>query len=149
MMPIFRLDSVSPALAESFRKASPIKCRRAALVACELAASSAGLTGQEIISALETLRSGTPAMAVVREQLEKLAARFDDEYLRLWDEADEEGDESKKSEALQLFSKNCAVSALVFALTDEPGQLHEAIYEAIVALEDPGDLVRAVENELR
>jgi hypothetical protein len=90
MTPIFRLDSVSPTLAKSFRKASPAKCRQAALVACELAASSAGLASQEVISALETLRRGTPAKAAVREQLENLAARFDDEYLRLWEEGIQE-----------------------------------------------------------
>lgn len=148
-MPIFRLDSVSPMLAESFRKASPAKCRQAALVACELATSSADLAGQEVISALETLRRGTPAKAVVREQIESLAARFDDEYLRLWAQWDEEGDESKKLEALRLFSKACAASALAFALSDDPAQMHEALYEAITALNDPGELVRAVESELR
>jgi len=145
MESVFRLDLVSPTLAESFRRASSAKRRQAAVVACELAASSADLAGREIGLALDALRSGTAGQLDLRQRLEGLVAHFDDEYLRL----DEDGDESKKFETLRLFSKARAVSALALALTDDPGQLHEAIYEAIVALDDPGELVRAVENELR
>jgi hypothetical protein len=145
MMPAFRLDSVAPVLAESFRKASPAKCRQAALVACELAVSSVSLADQEVISALEALRRGTPVKATVRKQIKSLATRFDDEYLRLW----EGGDESKKLEALQLFSKACAALALVFALSDDPEQMHEAIYEAIMAMDDPAEVMRSAGRALQ
>lgn len=141
----FRLDSVSPTLAESFRRATSVKRRQAAVVACELAASSADLAGIEVDLGLAALRGGAAGQLDLRQRIEGLAAHFDDEYLRL----NEEGDESQKAESLRLFSKARAASALAFALTDEPGQLHEAIYEAILALDEPGELVRAVESELR
>jgi len=49
---------------------------------------------------------------------------------------------------LNWFSKARATSALVFALSDEPAHLHEAIYEAIAAVDDPAELVQAVEDML-
>jgi hypothetical protein len=145
MESVFRLDSVSSTLAESFRRASSAQRRQAAVVACELAASSADLEDQEVGLALDAVRSGAARQPGLQKRLESLAAHFDDEYLRL----DEEGDESMKSDAVRLFSKARAASALAFALADEPGQLHEAIYEALAALDDPSELVRAVESELR
>jgi len=75
-----------------------------------------------------------------------LSERLDDEYLRL----DEEGDEAKKPDVLRLFAKARAVSALAFALSDDPSQFHEAVYEAISALvDDPSKVARAVEAALR
>jgi hypothetical protein len=145
MNPIFRLDSISPILAESFRRASPAKCRQAAVVACELATASAGLAGQEVALALDALRRGAAAHPSLQQQLEGVAAQLDDEYLRL----NEEGDESKKSEALRIFSKARAASALAFALSDDPAQLHEVLYEAIAAMSDPHELMRATERELQ
>lgn len=145
MNPFFRLDSVSPILAESFRKASPAKCRQAAIVACELATASAGLAGQEVALALDALRRGAATQPSLRQQLEELAAQLDDEYLRL----QEEGDESMKSEALHTFSKARATSALAMALSDDPTQLHEALYEAIAAMSDPHELVRVTERALQ
>jgi hypothetical protein len=144
MMSIFRLDSVAPKLAESFRRASSAKRKQAARVACELAAVSAGVAGQEIGLALDELRRGSAAEPALRHRLEGLAAQFDDQYLQV----DEEGDDNTKSETLRLFSKARATSALALALTDDPEQLHEAIYEAIAALDDPDELVRVVESEL-
>jgi hypothetical protein len=82
---------------------------------------------------------------LVREQLERLAGRFDDEYLRLEDD----GDPTHKLEALRLFSKARAASALAFGLSDDDTQLHESIYEAITAMDDPGELMRLVESVLR
>ena len=77
--------------------------------------------------------------------MESLAAQLDDEYLRL----DEEGGEAKKPEALRLFSKARAASALGFALSDDPDQLHEAIYEAITAVDDAAEVIRPVAETLR
>jgi hypothetical protein len=144
MMSAYRLDSVSPTLAESFRRAPTAKRRKAARLACEMAASSVGLRDNEILLALEALRSEAPRATTLRGQLERLAASFDDEYLRL----EEEGEEARKLESLRLFSKARAASAVMFALADEAGQLHEAIYEAISSLDNPAELVQAVEAVL-
>jgi hypothetical protein len=142
---IIRLDSVSTTLADAFRKASPEQRRQAASAACELAVSSVGLVGQEIDAALITIRRGATAENSLRQQLEGLASQCDDEYLRL----EEEGGESKKSESLRSFSKARALSALAFALIDDPKPLHEAIYEAIAATDDPSGVVRAAERALQ
>src|SRR5436190_21700411 len=61
---------------------------------------------------------------------------------------DKEGDESKRAEVLRLFSKARAASALGFALSEDPGQLPEAIYEAIAAVEDAAQIVRSVAEVL-
>ncbi|WP_434046052.1 MULTISPECIES: hypothetical protein [Sorangium] len=144
MQTVVRLDSFSPALAERFRKASPQKRRMAAVVACEFASAAAHLSDQEVALALDALRHDKAAPPFLQQRLECLAAQFDDEYLRL----DQEEDESRKPESLRLFSKSRATWALVFALFHDPAQLHEAIYEAIAAMNDPEELVRAIEVEL-
>ena len=144
MEPTFRLDSASPKLAEMIRKASPAKCRQAAIVACELAAASAGLVDQEVALAFDTLRRGTSVPISLQQRLEQLAAQYDAEYLCL----DEEGDESKRSETLRLFSKARATSALAYALS-ENALFHEAIYEAMAALSNPDELEKATERALR
>lgn len=144
-MPVFRLDSVAPSIAERFRQASPSKRRQAALVACERAAASAHLSGQRFGRALDALRGMIGPDPHLRGLLEDAAAEFDNEYFRL----NEEGDGTRQQEALMLFSKARAASALVFALSGDDAQLHEAIYEAITAIDDPGDIVRLVEEALR
>lgn len=145
MTSISRLESLSPRLAESFRQASLLKQRQAALEACIIAVSRVGLEENEVNAAIEMLRCGGAAKSSVREQLEMLAARFDDEYFEL----DEGGDEVTKSEALRLFSKARAATALVFALSEDPGQLHEAVYEAIAAMNDPAEVMQGVDKALR
>jgi hypothetical protein len=144
-MQAFRLDSISCRLADLFRHATPSGRRQAARIACEAAASSAGLTGREVVAATARLRTGAAAGASLRGQLEALAARLDGNYLRL----DQNGDPSDKSEALRVFSKARAASALAFALSSDTAGLHEAIYEAVVAMNDPGELIRLVEEALR
>lgn len=145
MTSISRLESVSPRLAESFRQASPLKQRQAALEACVTAASRVGLEEKEVNAAIEMLRCGSAATPMVREQLETLAARYDDQYFEL----SEEGDEATKSDALLLFSKARVAAALAFALSEDSGQLHEALYEAIAAINDPTEVMQAVEKVLR
>lgn len=142
-MTTYRLDSISPLLAESFRSAPALKRRRAARLASEAALLSVALTEQSVKHAIEVLRSGTHLRPELRAELKALAARFDDEYLRL----DEEGG-TEKSQVLKLFSKARAISALAFALSDNSAELHEAIYEAIAAMEDSRDLVVKVQHAL-
>lgn len=141
---MFRLDSISSDMAESFRHAAPAQRRKAALVACELVASRVGLDA-EGVAALEHLRHGGRGDPDLRRQVERLAARLDYEYLRL----DAEGDEAKRPEMLRLFSNARAASALGFALSEDHGQLHEAIYEAIAAVDDAAEVVHPVGEALR
>jgi hypothetical protein len=142
---MFRLDSISPKLAESFRHATPAQQRKATLAACGLAVSRAGLEGEGVATVLEHLRHGGKVDRDLLRKIESLAALLDDEYFRL----DEEGDETKRPEVLRLFSKARAASALGFALSEEPGQLHEAIYEAIAAVDDPTEVIGPVAEALR
>jgi len=137
MIEAFRLDSVSPTLAERFRQAPQANRRKAARLACEKAASSVGLRDDDVALGLEALRSEALPGSSLRGRLERLVASFDDEYVQL----EEEG---KKAEALSCFSKARATSALVFALSEDATQLHEAIYEAIASLDDPAEFVQSV-----
>jgi hypothetical protein len=142
---MFRLDSISPDLAESFRHATPAHRREATLVTCTIVASRVGLESEEVVAALEHLRHGGEVDLDLLRKIESFAARLDDEYLRL----DDEGDETKRPEVLRLFSKARAASALGFALSADPGQLHEALYEALAAVDDATDVIQPVAEALQ
>lgn len=47
------------------------------------------------------------------------------------------------------FSKARATPAVALALSHDGGNLHEAIYEAIAAVDDPGDIIREAKSTLR
>ena len=138
----FRLDSVARVAAERFRQAPSNKRRQAAQIACEQAVAAVDLVAPEVSEALAVLRGAATLDASLRERLESLAARLDDEYFQL----DESG--GSKQQALVCFSKARATSALMFALAADDAQLHEAIYESISALDEPTKLVRLVERAL-
>jgi len=143
-----RLDSIAEGLANSFRQASELHQRRAASAAALIAASRAGLRGTEVDAALEILRRGGNNGTAVRQRLETLAADLDDQYLRLGEEADEESGQVSP-EALLLFRKARAAAALAFALSPDPEQLHEAVYEAIIASEDREETIRSADMALQ
>ena len=67
-------------------------------------------------------------------------------YLRL---SGGKGDEAKRSGVLRLFSKARAASALGFALSEEPGQFHEALYEALASVDDASEVIRRVAKALQ
>ncbi len=113
-MTTFRLDSISPELADAFRKATPSIRRKAALIASQIAASRAGLDADVVTTALQNLSRGK-VDAGVRQGLENLVAQLDNQYFRL-----SEGQTAAESDALRLFSKARAASALVFASSEDP-----------------------------
>jgi len=140
----FRLDSVSPSLAGAYREASDDQRQRAALAACIVAVAQAGLQGGEVEAALAVLRHERSGRSDVRDKLNRLAAQLDEQYFKLGEEA-----ETTTSEALAAFRKARAAAALGFALSPHSGQLHEALYEAIVASSDQEKAMRAAELVLR
>ena len=119
-------------LAEALRSAPPSARRKAVLVAREIAVSQAKLEGKVITDALESLRHGLPMEEALQEQLKNLVARLDEEYLQLA----EQDDDARKPDVLRLFSRARAASALIFAISEDDGQLHEAVYEAINVVDD-------------
>jgi len=143
-----RLDSISENLANSFRQASELQQRRAASAAAQIAASRTGLRGNEVDAALEILRHGGNDGTAVRQKLETLSADLDDQYLRLGEDADEESGQVS-AEALLLFRKARAAAALAFALSSDSEQLHEAVYEAIIASEDRAETIRSAVKALQ
>jgi hypothetical protein len=144
-MVVYRLDSVVPTLADRYRLASTPKRRQAAAIACQLAASSTEFSGPDVALAIDALRTGTAPDAALCRRIASLAVGFDEAYLRLA-EAENPGD---RTEALRLFSKARAASAIAFGLSGEGTQFHEAIYEAIAAVEDPAEIVRRADEALR
>jgi len=137
----WRLESKVPALANAFRKASSNNRRRAVLVVCERVLPLVGLDGDQIVAGLNALREGRLGDELLQKRLSALSSRFDDEYLRL----QEGDDDAKRPEALRLFSKARAASALSLAQSKDESQLHEAIYEALSAIvDDRSEVVRAV-----
>jgi hypothetical protein len=141
---LLRLDSISASLAESFRKADDEQRRQAALATCLVAIARTGLQGGEIDAAVDFLRHGGDDQPAVRRKLDSLTAQLDEQYFKLSEDAD-----GTTPEALPVFRKARAVAALAFALSPDPGQLHEAIYEAIVASDDEAEAMRAADMALR
>ncbi|HEX7921452.1 MAG TPA: hypothetical protein VF583_10895 [Bradyrhizobium sp.] len=139
-----RLDSISPSLADSFRKADDEQRRHATLTACLVAVAGTSLQGNEIDAAVDFLRHGRGDQLAVRRKLDSLTEKFDEQYLKLSEDAD-----GTTPEALLVFRKARAAAALAFALSPDPGQLHEAMYEAIVASDDQVEAVRAADVALR
>lgn len=145
MTAISRLESALPQLDKLFQKASPLKQKKAVLEACVVAVSRAGLEEVEVKEAIEILRSGGVGKSLLLAQLGRLATAFDDRYFEL----SEKGGEGAKHEALRLFSKARATTALLFALSDHPEHLREALYETSTSMNDPAEIIQVVNNALR
>jgi hypothetical protein len=139
-----RLDSISESLADSFRKADDEQRRHAALATCLVAVARSGLQGNEIDTAVDLLRHGGEDQLAVRRKLDSLTEQFDEQYFKLSEDA-----VGTTQEALLVFRKARAAAALAFALSPDPGQLHEAMYEAIVASDDQAEAVQAADVALR
>ncbi|MEH2500320.1 hypothetical protein V1294_006799 [Bradyrhizobium sp. AZCC 1678] len=139
-----RLDSISASLADSFRKADDEQRRHAALATCLVAVARSGLQGKEIDAAVSLLRHGGGDQLAARRTLDFLTEKLDEQYFEL-----SEGADRTTPGALLVFRKARAAAALAFALSPDPGQLHEAIYEAIVASDDQAEAVRAADEALR
>jgi len=141
---LLRLESISPNLAGTYREANDDQRRRAALVLCSTAVAQVGLQGSEVDAAFAVLRHERREQSDIHQMLDRLAAQLDEEYFKLSDEA-----ETTTSEALLTFRKARAAAALAFALSPDAGQLHEAVYEAIVASSNRAEAVRVAETVLR
>lgn len=140
-----RLNTISPELAKSFGKADPAKQRRAVAVACAVAVSRVGLDDADVKTAIDSLLSENPISHTLRLKMEALSADFDNQYFALEDDANE----TSHNVALGFFSKARAASAVAFALSENLSELHEALYEAISALDDPTEITDIVANILR
>lgn len=137
MKTISRLEAGFPQLAVSFEKAAPSKQLQALADACSISILKTGLEGEDISRALECIKRGKPAEASLSNKLNELVSQYDEEYFQL----DESGDHS----AINVFSKARAISSLVFGLSMTPEQFGEALYEAMSSVEDPQEIIRAIE----
>lgn len=138
---VLRLNTNFPALAAAFHRASAFKRREAARVAVEIVIARTSLQGDLISEALELLRRRADPPRGLREHLDALAARLDESYFDAADNGD--------AASLTLFSSARAIAAVAYALSGDDKVLHEAIYEATVAIEDPAELVQAVAHILQ
>lgn len=139
-----RLDSVSQSLAARFAQANSAHKRRAVLAACDFAAAKLGVEHADILSALSVLRTiGHSPDASLRKRLDCMSAESDDEYFRLSD-----ADDASQEDALRAFSEARLASAFSFALSDDDSVQHEALYEAMMSVDDFDLIVKAVEDEL-
>jgi hypothetical protein len=144
MRTILRLESLSPSLAEAYRQANDDRRRRATLAMCLFAVEQAALRTDEVDAALALLRRDVPASGDLQEKLLRLAAQLDERYFELSDNT-----ENITPEASVMFQKSRAAEALALALSPDAEQLHEAIYEAIYASNDPEEATKAAEAILR
>ena len=79
----------------------------------------------------------------LRRKVEALSVHLDEEYFQLIAKAHQ-----PTPEALLLFRKARAASALAFALSPVSTQLCEAVYEAISAADNRTEAIRLVETAL-
>ena len=140
-----RLDSISSDLAELFRHSSELRQRWAVLAACVLAVAQSGLESDDLDVAFEFLRGGHGDKLAVRVKLRKLSEQLDEQYLNLYLAAEEE----MTPGALSHFRRARAASALSFGLSSSTDELHESIYEAIVASETRAETLNAAELALK
>jgi hypothetical protein len=108
-----------------------------------VAVAQTGLQGSEVDAALAFLRGERNERSHTHHRLEVLAAQLDEQYFKLSKEA-----EATTYEALATFRKARAAAALAFALSPDSGQLHDAMYEAIIASSDQSEAMRAAEKAL-
>jgi len=143
-METLRLDAISASLAGAYREANDDQRQHAALAACVVAVTQAGLQGAEVDAALAILRHEAGEQPDVRPELDRLAGQLDEEYFKLTEAAD-----AITPEALVFFRKARAAAALAFALSPDSRQLHEALYEAIAASSSQPEAMRVAEKALR
>jgi hypothetical protein len=138
-----RLDSIAPELRRSFQ-GSPSAHQRAALAAaCSLAVESSELDAPFVAQALGKVRDGT-SDAIVSASLRDLAEQLDQQYLALAKKADDQ----LTPTASRLFSRARAADALRCALSPDDSDRVEAIYEALMAIDDVDTAVRRIQSVL-
>jgi hypothetical protein len=126
-----RLDTISTKLAGQFRDAPNEKKKKAVLFACRLANARTRLEDPLAIEAIDALSREQVVDRETVSRLDALAARLDDDYLTL-----EERDSKRTQKSLDLYLKARAASAVAEAARDVPDDLHEAVYEAVAAVND-------------
>ena len=141
-----RLESISSSLANSFHHSTEAQQRRAVWAACSAAVSQAGLQGGDVELALELLHYADGGdRAAVRNKLIKYSEQLDEQYFSLYEEAEEE----MTPAALRYFRQARAASALALGLSSNSNELHEAIYEALIASDRRAETLQAADMQLR
>ncbi|MCE9545215.1 MAG: hypothetical protein K8T25_06825 [Planctomycetia bacterium] len=142
-----RLETISATLVKRIRRASPSKQRAAALAAATLAVSATNVNHPAVTKSIAFLKAQKKVTARQKNELKSLLSDLDEEYFTL-QEAAEDGTAST-DDCLKLFSQARAVSAVLFAGSDDPLEAAtEAIYEATATSDDPKSILSAVDAAL-
>jgi hypothetical protein len=139
-----RLDSISPTLSESLESVSVSQRRQVAITMCAMAINHTGLQDENVQRVMELLHCGGAVDPEMKQKLDALCHQLDEQYLDL-----NEGSDSVTPEALQIFRKARAVSALAHAASPRQEEVYDAIYEAIHATGDQTGAIRVAENALQ
>lgn len=139
-----RLDSISPDLSRLFRAGSAVGRKNALLAACTKAVSDTDLGGRDVDNALEAINSELTNSDALAVKLNALAADFDERYFALSEDI-----EPLPASALALFQKARAAAALAFAVSGDPDERHDALYEAISATNDRIGMIQMAEEALK
>jgi hypothetical protein len=138
-----RLETISNSLVNALRHASENRQRTACLAACEFAVAKTGVSSSAVEQALQLLRASQPIPAELKQDLDALTQRLDEEYFDL-QEATEDGNASEE-EWKRAFSQARAVSALAFAAGEDAfDAATEAIYEATATVDENEELLAIV-----
>lgn len=131
-----RLEQFFPVLSRALHEASESKRARAIVMACEMAITMSGVEDAVVLRLLQRLRQGVRFNAAERAEIDTVASRLDEEYLRLHDASGH--DHARVGEAIRAFAKARAVAAVGFAGVGTVGSDDDAIYEATHAMEHSG-----------
>ena len=144
MNKVSRLAAISPTLFESLEHVSHARRRQVAVAMCAMAVKCTNLGDKTVEHVMELLLSGGAIDPKKKQDLDELRNHFDEKYFNL-------GEASQKHtpEALQIFRKARAVSALIHTTSFNADEIFDAIYEAIHSPDDQTEAIRAAENYVR
>ncbi len=132
---ISRLSTLSQHLVKLYEKASHQQRKNASTALCVLAVKQLKWQEPDVEQALELVRF-TRYDQELMQRLEAISFRCDDEHVRIMNST---GGDIEEAET--YFRKSRVADALVVLLADGPDEVHEALYEAIMAMEDPEQAV--------
>lgn len=142
-----RLGTVAPDLVRRVDEATESQQRHASIRAAEFAMERSGLDDQRVQALLDLVREGTVEDAVIRTQVEELAAALDEAQWDIQDRVD--AGEATVEDHLKAFGRARAAAAVLSAADGDPRiAAMESMYEASAIVDDLDELRSAVISAL-
>lgn len=144
-----RLESVSPDLYQILRSCPPAALRSCAITAAKIALDETGGQDESTKAVFQQIESGKYGDSSLSREVQKESDESEDRYFKA-EEAEDNGDAPLNTESLVYFSRARALSAVVYAGSENAfSGAVEAIYEAISSVDDRSVVLNPVWDILR